>query len=86
MELSILEAMQREEVMTKHWDCKLMFKKEEDTPEIDLLDYVNLTQQKEDKILNNPSYPMFVYTNSLIDSMALETGKNSRRSSIHQES
>jgi hypothetical protein len=32
MELSILEAMQREEVMTKHWDCKLMFKEEEDTP------------------------------------------------------
>jgi hypothetical protein len=23
MESSILEAMQREEVMTKHWDCKL---------------------------------------------------------------
>jgi hypothetical protein len=32
MELSILEAMQRGEVMTKHWDCKLMFKEEEDTP------------------------------------------------------
>jgi hypothetical protein len=32
MELSILEATQREEVMTKHWDCKLMFKEEEDTP------------------------------------------------------
>jgi hypothetical protein len=30
--------MQREEVITKLWDCKLMFKEEEDTPEIDLLD------------------------------------------------
>jgi hypothetical protein len=59
MELSILEAMQREEVMTKHWDCKLMFKEEEDTPEIDLLDYVNLSEQEEDKIPNNPSYPKF---------------------------
>jgi hypothetical protein len=59
MELSILEAMQREEVMTKHWDCKLMFKEEEDIPEIDLLDYVNLTEQEEDKIPNNPSYPNF---------------------------
>jgi hypothetical protein len=59
MELSILEAMQREEVMTKYWDCKLMFKEEEDTPEIDLLDYVNLTEQEEDKIPNNPSYPFF---------------------------
>jgi hypothetical protein len=38
MESSILEARQREEVMTKHWDCKLMFKEEEDAPEIDLLD------------------------------------------------
>jgi hypothetical protein len=57
MELSILEAMQREEVMTKYWDCKLMFKEEEDTQEIDLLDYVNLTEQEEDKIPNNLSYP-----------------------------
>jgi hypothetical protein len=59
MESSILEAMQREEVMTKHWDCKLMFKEEEDTPEIDLLDYVNLSEQEEDKIPNNASYPNF---------------------------
>jgi hypothetical protein len=59
MELLILEAMQREEVMTKHWDCKLMFKEEEDTPEIDLLEYVNLTEQEEDKIPNNPPYPNF---------------------------
>jgi hypothetical protein len=27
MESTLLEAIQREEVMTKHWDCKLMFKK-----------------------------------------------------------
>jgi hypothetical protein len=74
MEFSILEAMRREEVMTKHWDCKLMFKEEEDCPEINLLDYVNLTEQEEDKIPKNPSYPNFGYTNSLIDSMALETG------------
>jgi hypothetical protein len=59
MEVSILEAMQREEVMTIHWDCKLMFKEEEDCPEIDLLDYVNLTEQEEDKIPKNPSYPNF---------------------------
>jgi hypothetical protein len=59
MESSILEAMQREEVMTKHWDCKLMFKEEEDTPEIDLLDYVNISEQEEDKIPNNTSYPNF---------------------------
>jgi hypothetical protein len=45
--------------MTKHWDCKLMFKEEEDAPEIDLLDYVNLSEQEEDKILNNASYPIF---------------------------
>jgi hypothetical protein len=32
MESSILEAMQREEVMTRHWDCKLMFKEEKDSP------------------------------------------------------
>jgi hypothetical protein len=57
MESSLLEAMQREEVMTKNWDCKLMFKEEEDAPEIDLLDYVNLSEQEEDKILNNTSYP-----------------------------
>jgi hypothetical protein len=59
MESSILEAMQREEVMTKHWDCKLMFKEEEDAPEIDLLDYVNLSEQEEDKIPNNTSYTNF---------------------------
>jgi hypothetical protein len=43
----VLKAIQREEVMTKHWDCKLMFKEEEDGPEIDLLDYVNLSEQEE---------------------------------------
>jgi hypothetical protein len=36
-----------------------MFKEEEDTPEIDLLDYVNLSDQEEDKIPNNTSYPHF---------------------------
>jgi hypothetical protein len=51
--------MQREEVMTKHWDCKFMFKEEEDTPDIDLLDYINLSEQEEDKIPNNTSYPNF---------------------------
>jgi hypothetical protein len=45
--------------MTKHWDCKLMFKEEEDGPEIDLLDYVNLSEQEEDKIPNNMSYLNF---------------------------
>jgi hypothetical protein len=59
MESSLFEAMQREDVMTKHWDCKLMFKEEEDGPEIDLLDYVNLSEQEEDKIPNNTSYPNF---------------------------
>jgi hypothetical protein len=59
MESSILEAMQREEVMTKHGDCKLMFKEGEDTPEIDFLDYINLSEQEEDNIPNNPSYPNF---------------------------
>jgi hypothetical protein len=52
MESTQLEAIQREEVMTKHWDCKLMFKKEEvNGPEIYLLDYVNLSEEEEDKIL-----------------------------------
>jgi hypothetical protein len=63
MESSLLEAMQREEVMTKHWDCKLMFKEEEDAPEIDLLDYVNLSEQEKDKIPNNTSYPNFCLYN-----------------------
>jgi hypothetical protein len=44
--------------MTKHWDCKLRFK-EEDEPEIDLLDYVNLLEQEEEKIPKNSSYPNF---------------------------
>jgi hypothetical protein len=43
MESLLLEAIQREEVMRKYWDCKLMFNEEEDSPEIDLLDYVNLS-------------------------------------------
>jgi hypothetical protein len=59
MELLLLEAMQREEVMTKYWDCKLMFREEEDGPEIDLLDYVNLSEQEEEEIPNNTSYPNF---------------------------
>jgi hypothetical protein len=46
-------------VIAKHWDCKLMFKEEDDGPEIDLLDYVNLSEQEEDKIPNNTSYPNF---------------------------
>jgi hypothetical protein len=59
MESLLLEATQREEVMKKHWDCKLMFKEEEDGPEIDLLDYINLSEQEEDKIPKNMSYPNF---------------------------
>jgi hypothetical protein len=66
--------------MTKHWDCKLVFKEEEDGPNIYLLDYVYLLEQEEDKIPNNTSY-----SNFLIDSMALETVQNSRRSSTHLE-
>jgi hypothetical protein len=50
---------QREEVVTKHWDCKLMFKEEEDAPKIYFLDYVDLSEQEEDKIPNNTSYPFF---------------------------
>jgi hypothetical protein len=57
MESLLLKAMQREEKMKKHRDCKLMFKEEEDGPKIDLLDYVNLLEQEEDKIPNNTSYP-----------------------------
>jgi hypothetical protein len=40
MESTLLEAIRQEEVMTKHWDCKLVFKEEQDGPEIDLLEYV----------------------------------------------
>jgi hypothetical protein len=43
--------------MTKQWDCKLMFKEEQDGPNIDLLDYVNISEQEEYKIPNNTSYP-----------------------------
>jgi hypothetical protein len=43
--------------MTKHWDCKLMFKEEEGGPEIDLLDYVNLSEPDKDNIPKNRSYP-----------------------------
>jgi hypothetical protein len=57
MESLLLEAIQREEVMTKHWDCKLMFKEEEDGPEIDLLDYIDLSEQEEDNIPINTPYP-----------------------------
>jgi hypothetical protein len=59
MELLLLEAIQREEVMTKHGDCKLTFKEEVDDPNINLLDYVNLSEQEEDKIPNNTSYTNF---------------------------
>jgi hypothetical protein len=59
MEATLLEAIQREEVMTRHWDCKLMFKEEEDGPEIDLLDYVNPSEEEKDKIPQNSSYPSF---------------------------
>jgi hypothetical protein len=45
--------------MIKHWDCKLVFKEEEDRPENDLLDYVNLSEQDEDKIPKNSLYPNF---------------------------
>jgi hypothetical protein len=59
MKSLLLEGMQREELMTKHWDCKLMFKEEEDGSEIDLLDYVDLSEQEEDKIPKYTSYPNF---------------------------
>jgi hypothetical protein len=59
MESLRLEVMQREEVMTKHRDGKLMFKEEEDGPEINLLDYISLSEQEEDKIPNNTSYLNF---------------------------
>jgi hypothetical protein len=59
MESTLLEVIQRGEVMTIHWDCKLMFKEEEDGPEIDLLNYVNLSKEEEDKIPKNSSYPNF---------------------------
>jgi hypothetical protein len=36
-----------------------MFKEEEDGPEIDLLNYVNLSKEEEDKIPKNSSYPNF---------------------------
>jgi hypothetical protein len=32
MESTLLEVVQREEVITKHWDCKLMFKEEVNGP------------------------------------------------------
>jgi hypothetical protein len=59
MESVLLEAIQRENAMTKNWDCNLMFKEEEDGPEIDLLDYINLLEQEEDKIPKNTSYTNF---------------------------
>jgi hypothetical protein len=63
MEVLLLEVIQRKEVMTKHWDCKLVFKEEEGGPEIDLLDYVYLLEQEENKIPNNTSYPnLCLYT------------------------
>jgi hypothetical protein len=52
MKSTLLEAIQREEMMTKHWNYKLMFEEEEDGPGIDLLDYVNLSEQEEEKIPN----------------------------------
>jgi hypothetical protein len=40
-----------------------MFKEKQDGPEIDLLDYVNLSEEEEDKIPKNSSYPSFcLYT------------------------
>jgi hypothetical protein len=83
MESLLLEAIQREEVMTKQWDCKLMFKEEEDGPEIDLLDYVNLSEQEEDNIPNNASYPHFCLYKFTDRFNCLETGRNSRRRSTH---
>jgi hypothetical protein len=63
MESTLIEAIRREEVITKHWDCKLVFKEEQDGLEIDLLEYVNLSKEEEDKIAKNSSYPTFcLYT------------------------
>jgi hypothetical protein len=50
IESTLLKAIQREEVMATRWDCKLMFKEEVDGPQINLLDYVNLCEEEEDKI------------------------------------
>jgi hypothetical protein len=36
-----------------------MFKEEEDGSELDLLDYINLSEQEEDKIPKNTSYTNF---------------------------
>jgi hypothetical protein len=85
MESLILEAIQREEVMTKHWDCKLMFKEEEDGLEIYLIDYVNLSKQKKTRFPTTRPFQISVYPNFLIDSIALETGRKSRRVSTNLE-
>jgi hypothetical protein len=77
--------MQREEVMTKNWDCKLMFKEEEDDPEMDLKNTLIFRSKKKTIFPTTRLIQISVYTNFLIDSMALETGRNSRRSSTHLE-
>jgi hypothetical protein len=43
----------------KHWDFNFMSKEEEDGSEIDLIDYVNPSEQEEDKIPKNSSNPSF---------------------------
>jgi hypothetical protein len=74
METTLLAAIQRKEVTTKYWDCKLVFKEEQGGPEINLLDCVNLSEQEEDKIPQNSSYPNFCLYKSPIDSMDSKTG------------
>jgi hypothetical protein len=74
MESTLLKVIQREEVMTKHWECKLMFKEEEDGSEIDLLDYVNFRSKTKTRFQKTAHIRTSAYTHSLIDSMVLKTG------------
>jgi hypothetical protein len=83
MESLLLEAIHREEVMKKHWDYKLMFKEEEDGPEIDLLTTLIFRSKKKTIFPTICAIQTSVYTNFLIDSMALDTGRDSRRRSTH---
>jgi hypothetical protein len=75
MESLLREAIQREEVVIKHWDCKLMFKEEEHVPKMYLLGYFNLSYRSKKKTKFPKTRPIQIsaYTNFLIDSMALET-------------
>jgi hypothetical protein len=45
MEAALLQTIQHEEDATTKWHCKLMFKYSNEDPEIDILDYVNLSNE-----------------------------------------